>query len=298
MPNNFNMHIVVSGANGQIGSELRMAKNTTGLKIHAYRRNQLDICNTQQVESILKKHRPKYFMNAAAYTQVDKAEDEIQEAYNINANALIDLSLLCNRYNCCLIHYSTDYVYNPKRQVALTENDKTSPKGIYADSKRLGEKNIEALCDNYIIIRTSWVYSKYGKNFVDTMLRLAKTRKTLQVVNDQIGAPTHAKDIAEASLRIIQSLSKNKNSSIQEIYNYSNAGVTNWADFARKIFSLTQQKCTVQNISTKAYDAKAYRPAWSVLSSAKIAKAYKLDIPLWEKSLNDYLTSTGNIEAK
>ncbi len=292
------MNILVSGGNGQIGSELRMAKPIPGMRIIALNRQQLDISKPKQLQAAFKKYKPAYYINAAAYTQVDKAEDEVQAAYDINANALIDISILCNSYNCTLLHYSTDYVYNQKLQVALTERHKTNPKGVYAESKRQGEKNIQAIINNYLIIRTSWVYSRYGKNFVDTMLRLSDSYDSLQVVSDQIGAPTHAQDIANASLKIIQQLSKRSDSRVQEIYNYSNAGRTNWADFARKIFKLSGKSCRVVNTTTKSYGAKAYRPSWSVLSSAKISKEYKLQIPLWEKSLNDYLTSTGNIDAK
>ena len=292
------MNIVVSGGNGQIGSELGVAKADQEINILTFGRNQLDLLKPKQIETIFKKYKPTYFINAAAYTQVDKAEQEVQLAYDINTNAIIHLASLCNKYNCCLIHYSTDYVYNQNISVPLTEKHPTRPNGVYAESKREGEKNIESLCNNYVIIRTSWVYSKFGKNFVDTMLRLADSHASLNVVNDQIGAPTHAKDIAEATLQIIKQRNNKENGTIQAIYNYSNAGRTNWADFAREIFLLSGKKCVVNNTTTQAYNAPAHRPRWSVLSSAKVSKTYKLHIPLWEESLNDYLSSTGNIEAK
>ncbi len=292
------MNIIVSGGNGQIGSELKAMAPFAQAKVIVLDRDALDITKSKNLRAVFKKFKPSFFINAAAYTKVDLAEDEIQSAYDVNANALIAISDVCNLYDCCLLHYSTDYVYNLNTKQALKETHKTSPKGVYAESKRLGEKNIQALCNKYIILRTSWVYSKYGKNFVDTMLRLSKTHDSLNVVSDQIGSPTHARDIASASIRIIEQLVAKESFSIQEVYNYSNAGKTNWADFARKIFKLAGISCKIHNISTHSYNAKAHRPLWSLLSSAKIRAAYKLDIPLWEDSLNDYLSSTGNIDAQ
>jgi len=292
------MHILVSGGNGQLGSEFKQLKAFEGAKLIVLNKSALDISKASKLRSAFKKYKPKFFINTAAYTKVDLAEDEIQKAYDINANALIAISDLCNQYNTCLIHYSTDYVYNQKQKTPLTEKSKTNPKGVYAESKHAGEKNIQALCDNYIIMRTSWVYSRYGKNFVDTMLRLAKSYDTLKVVSDQIGAPTYARDLAVHSLEVIKQLGKRQALDIQEIYNYSNKGVTNWAEFAKKIFQLADKSCLVQKISTKEFNARAYRPLWSVLSTSKIREEYKLDIPLWEDSLNDYLSSTGNIPVK
>jgi len=292
------MNVVVSGGNGQVGSELRVLAKKNKFKLIVLDRKALDITKAAQINAVFKQYQPNFFINAAAYTQVDRAEDDAQAAYNVNANALIPISNACNLYNCCLIHYSTDYVYNQKRRIPLKEHMRTQPKGIYAESKRMGERNIAALCNNYVIIRTSWVYSRYGKNFVDTMIRLSKTHIALRIVSDQTGAPTYARDIAVATLKVIENLDEKQDLSIQEIYNFSNAGKTNWADFARKIFSLIGSDCKVNNTTTRAYNARAHRPLWSVLSSAKIREAYKLEIPLWEDSLNDYLTSTGNIEGK
>lgn len=283
------MNILITGASGQLGSEFRfISKNYKECNFIFTDRNTLDITNEKQVENVIHENKPDFVINTAAYTAVDKAEDQADLAKSINEQAPSLLAKHCNSIGCKLIHYSTDYVYNQSTNDPLQEDDAVNPSCIYAKTKLAGEDIILKECPRSIIIRTSWVYSSFGNNFVKTMLRLGVQREKLNIVSDQIGTPTYARDIATTTMSLLQSIS---DPSFNEygVYNYSNEGVTNWAEFAKTIFELENISCEVYPISTSEYGAPADRPLWSVLSKDKIKRVFGIEIPHWETSLKKCL---------
>lgn len=285
--------VLVTGANGQLGRELFEIRNSLpDTEFLFVDRSDLDICNPVMVREMITREEPDFVINCAAYTQVDKAEDEARKAFKVNRDALNYLCIACNSVGAILIHISSDYVYDSIVDHALTEEDDRCPSSIYAKSKAEGEEVVRDLCQNWIIIRTSWVYSSYGHNFVKTMLRLGAEHDKLSVVNDQIGAPTYAKDLAQIIVNFIVRIRsiKEKNDLINQFYNFSNEGVTSWDAFARKIFELSAIDCRVEGITTKDYGAKASRPLWSVLSKKKIKSKLGIEIRSWDTALADCLT--------
>lgn len=283
------MKIIVTGAEGQLGSEFKLLsrKNLDHTFVFA-NRSLLDISDISSLEKFFEINNPDVLINCAAYTAVDKAESEKEQSRKINEEAPGYLGQVCNKHNCILIHYSSDYVYHIGGSKPLTEIDNLKPKGIYAITKLAGEKNVIENCPRSLIIRTSWVYSPFGNNFVKTMLKLGKEREELTIVNDQLGTPTYAHDIATMTLQILPIICKSDFNDFG-IYNYSNAGITNWMDFAKKIFELENIKCKVYPTTTKEYGAPAERPLWSVLSKDKIKRVFGLNIPHWEDSLKKCL---------
>jgi dTDP-4-dehydrorhamnose reductase len=282
--------IIVSGKNGQLGNELQDACVVfPQFNYRFFARDELDISNVSAIEKIFKKYKPEYFINTAAYTAVDKAESEQEVALLINAEAAGNLAKICDQYNSKLIHISTDYVFDGNGKKPYEEDDATSPINYYGFSKWMGEQL--ALENNFrtIIIRTSWVYSVYGNNFVKTMLRLMKERKELNVVNDQIGSPTYAKDIAEAILQIIAKSNETK-SFPQGVYHFSNEGTISWYDFANAIREVKQFDCIVHPIPTSQYPTPAKRPAYSVISKEKICKTFGINLKDWKQSLEECLS--------
>ena len=284
------MKIAITGANGQLGSEFRFISNQyEGYTFDFLDREKLDIGNEKSILSYFQsKQSPDLLINCAAYTAVDKAEEEIELAQLINAKAPHYLAKACAEFDCKLIHYSSDYVYHINKDEGLVETDLTQPKGVYAATKLEGEKLLLGANPNAIIIRTSWVYSSFGNNFVKTMIRLGKDRDRLNIVSDQIGTPTYARDIAESTMQVIKQIA-NPAFENYGIYNFSNAGITNWADFAKKIFELENIKCEVYPITSAEFGAKADRPLWSVLSKEKIETTFGLKINHWEESLKKCL---------
>jgi dTDP-4-dehydrorhamnose reductase len=236
----------------------------------------------------LQKHRYNFIINTGAYTAVDKAESDEERSFTINARALKWIAEHASQ-DCRIIHISSDYVYNINSDKPLNENDETRPEGIYAISKLLGEELLTALRPESIIIRTSWVYSSFGSNFVKSMIRLAKEKDSLRIVADQIGTPTYARDLAYTIMAIIGKLTDNPDSAFGGIYNFSNSGSTNWADFARKIFELTGIDCQVLETTTADYGAPAHRPAWSVMSKEKIISTFGIKENSWTDSLANCL---------
>ena len=284
--------ILVTGANGQLGQELKdISFINKELKFEFHDRTTLDILSEKNVSKSISKFKPDFLINCAAYTKVDHAEIEKELAFSINATALEYLSEACNKSGTTLIHISTDYVYDSINKRPLIENDPLNPEGNYANSKKDGEDILQSVADKWIIIRTSWVYSSYGNNFVKTMLRLGRGMDEINIVDDQIGTPTYAKDIAGVLIVLIKKLaSAQHNTSLtNEIYNFSNSGYTSWDDFARKIFELSNIECHVTGISTKDYGAKASRPLWSVLSKEKIESSLNIKIRNWEAALAECL---------
>ncbi len=281
------MKIIVTGANGQVGQELAAIKhNFKDWDIYFYDRPSLDITDPNAIHKSLQVSDADICINCAAYTAVDKAETEQELCERINHTGPELLAKACNEFNIKLIHLSTDYVYHNDSKEPLTESDATMPKGVYAKTKLGGEQAVSSHADSYIIMRTSWVYSSFGNNFVKTMLRLGTERDNLAIVSDQIGTPTYARDIARAIYQICaQGWSQNQNG----IYNFSNDGSTIWSAFAREIFELKHISCQVSDISTKEYGAAAERPLWSVLSKEKIKTAFNIKPRHWKESLKECL---------
>jgi len=282
------MNIIVTGANGQLGNEFReIAAINKTLNFSFFNSKELDITDEDTVNQIFASLDPDVCFNCAAYTAVDKAETETEAAMKVNVSGPILLAKACRTQNAILFHYSSDYVYHLHKKEALSEVDETNPQGVYAASKLEGEQKLIEIIEQYIIIRTSWVYSSFGNNFVKTMIRLGKERDTLQIVSDQIGTPTYARDIAEASMEILDNLIAQSEHTHWGIYNFSNEGVTNWCEFAQTIFELANIDCKTLPITTEQFGAPAPRPKWSVLNKEKIKSTFKLEIPHWKESLKE-----------
>lgn len=285
--------ILVTGASGQLGQELQvLAKQYANWQFIFTSRQELDITNHSAIQSLFEQYNFAYCVNCAAYTAVDKAESDQELAVAINTTAVAYIASLCEQYQTQLIHISTDYVYHNNQNYPFKETDLTSPKGVYAQTKLDGEYLASKNCTQTMIIRTSWVYSSFGNNFVKTMLRLAKDRELLTVIFDQIGSPTYAADLAAAILECIAQVESNINDKtlLKGIYHYSNEGVCSWYDFALAIFELTNTNCAVLPIETKDYPTPAKRPHFSLLNKAKIKTSFNLHIPHWRTSLKTCLT--------
>jgi len=282
--------ILVTGSNGQVGSEIRQLSSNYNDIFFFADREILDISTKKSLEDFLTEHEIDIIINCAAYTAVDKAEEEFDLADKVNHKAVEYMSLLANKNSIKLIHISTDYVFNGENFKPYLETDKTNPNGIYGKTKLAGENiMIEINPKNSIIIRTSWVYSSFGANFVKTMLRLGKERESLGVIFDQVGTPTYARDLAKTILDILPKII-NEN---VEIYNYSNEGVLSWYDFSKEIMEMAKIECTINPIETKAYPTPAKRPHYSLLNKAKIKEQFNIEIPFWKESLDRCLNIMG-----
>ena len=280
--------IIVSGANGQLAQEIKyLSHDNKDFSFKFLSRQDLDITNRWELERVFQKHDPVYFINCAAYTSVDKAEKEKEKVYAINASGPREIARLCHENGCILVHISTDYVYDNGLQRPLIESDPTFPKGIYAKAKLLGEKELIAAYKKSIIIRTSWIYSSFGNNFVKTISRLMKEKEELKIVNDQKGSPTYARDIADMLINnILKVLTTNQDEFLFGIYNYCNEGVATWYEFAIEIKRIGGYRCKVLPILTKDFKAPAPRPLYSVLNNKKIVISFAIDdIPHWKDSL-------------
>ena len=281
------MNILVTGANGQLGQELQaLAETYTAFNFVWADRQVLDISNEKEVNHLLTQTSFDYCINCAAYTAVDKAESDSETAQKVNVDGVRYLMNACASTHVRMIHVSTDYVYHNGQNTPFKEGDATAPKGVYARTKLEGEQAVLESQAEGIVIRTSWVYSSFGSNFVKTMLRLGADRDVLNVIFDQIGSPTYARDLARAILDIIgQNPTK-----LEGVYHYSNEGVCSWYDFAEAIFELEGISCEVSPIETKDYPTPAERPPFSLLNKAKIKEDFGLKIPHWRKSLQDCLS--------
>lgn len=279
--------ILVTGSSGQLGSEFKMLSHQdTEVDFIFTSKEELPVNNEEAVRVFFKKYHPQYCINCAAYTAVDKAESEKDLAFEINAGAAEILAKTCKENNTVLIHISTDYVFDGTATVPYKEDSPTDPQSVYGASKLEGEKRIMETNTGSIIIRTSWVYSSFGKNFVKTMLKLMKERQEISVVNDQIGSPTYAADLAEAIMGIIGKLSIHQSPfTTHEVYNYSNNGIISWFDFALTIKELTGSHCKINPIPTSQYPTPAKRPAYSVLDKTKIQQAFGIKLKDWKESL-------------
>ncbi len=286
------INILVTGANGQLGSELKNIYNSDSktfgkpVSIEFTDIETLDLSNTIFLKKFLEDHSFDFIINCAAYTNVDLAETEKEKAFEINANCVKNIAESIKGKNTKLIHISTDYVFDGESHIPYMEDMLTNPQSVYGNSKLEGEKY--ALKNtNTIVIRTSWLYSSYGKNFAKTIYKLCKERESLNVVFDQIGTPTYAADLAKAILQIVNQ-SINENGFIPGIYHYSNEGVCSWFDFAQVIAEKAYSKCKINPIISEDYPTPVKRPFYSVLNKSKIKSVYQISIPHWQKSLNDF----------
>lgn len=279
-------NILITGANGQLGREFSvLAHAFPGMNISARNQEELDITQSQSLERTLAGGNYDYCINCAAYTAVDRAEQEADRARAINRDAVHNLGKACRDTGVRLIHFSTDYVYHNSLNRPLLETDPTTPQNIYAQTKLAGEEVLLAALPSALILRTSWVYSSFGHNFVKTMLRLGKERSSLNIVYDQIGTPTYARDIARACLRIIQQVQSGHQVWEGGVFNYSNEGVCSWYDFALAIFELSNLSCSVKPIESRDYPTPARRPCYSVLNKARFKSVFQMTIPHWRDAL-------------
>lgn len=281
-------NILVTGSNGQLGSELRiLSKDFKSFKFYFTNRKELAVDDNLAIEKYFFEKKIDYCINCAAYTAVDKAEEEKDLAFEINAIAVRNLARICKSHNTRLIHISTDYVFNGNADTPYKESDKTDPVNFYGNTKLEGEKLAMQNNEQTIIIRTSWLYSSHGKNFVKTMIRFMQEKESIGVVNDQFGSPTYAADPAGAILKII-----NENDSPKPgIYHYCNKGIISWYDFAVRIKELLKSNCKVNPISTADYKTAAERPMYSAFDTTKIEKQFGLEIEGWRKSLEKCMKS-------
>ncbi len=282
-----NKTILVTGAKGQLGRSIQVLdKQYPSLTFTYVDIKELNLCDTQAVECFFEKNTFDIIINCAAYTAVDKAESESELADAINHLAVKQLAKIAKQKDIQLIHISTDYVFNGNHFTPYLETDTVDPQSVYGVTKLNGEQAFQEIAPKGIIIRTSWVYSEFGNNFVKTMLRLGQEKESLGVIFDQIGSPTYAGDLAKAILDIVQSNAIQSQNLTDPVFHYTNEGVCSWYDFAQHIFAINQIDCQTQPIETKDYPTAAQRPFYSVLNKAKIKTEFKLSIPYWQDSLH------------
>lgn len=285
-------NVLVTGANGQLGSELRRATadHNDILNFIFTDVAELDITDIQAVDEFVKNNKIRYIINCAAYTAVDKAEDDTELCYKINKDAVRNLGIAAANNQAKVIHVSTDYVFDGTGSRPYTESDQVCPKSVYGKSKQEGESALLEACADSIIIRTAWLYSTFGNNFVKTMIKLGKERESLNVVADQTGTPTNAADLAKAIVKILDYSEANSHFKAG-IYHYSNEGITTWYNFTKAIHhDAGITTCKVNPISTDQYPTRASRPQYSVLDKSKIKAAFGIQIPQWEDSLRVCIT--------
>ena len=274
-------NILVTGANGQLGSEIRVATSDKDNYIFTDV-EELDITNLEKVRNFVVQNRVGAIVNCAAYTNVDKAEEDAITADLINHQAVRNLAVVCKEFGATLIHISTDYVFDGTQNTPYVEEDVTSPQGVYGKSKLEGERAILNSGCEYLIVRTSWLYSSFGTNFAKTMRRLTAEKDTLNVVFDQVGTPTYAADLANILVSIIE---KNQYKGNAGIYHFSNEGVCSWYDFAIEIRNLSGNACDIKPCHSNEFPSKVKRPNYSVLDKTKIKKTFGVEISHWKEAL-------------
>jgi dTDP-4-dehydrorhamnose reductase len=276
-------NIIVVGGKGQLGQCLQEKVNNASQNytFTFLGSADFDITSAEQTAAVFEKYNPEYCINCAAYTAVDQAEEDQQNAFEINEYAVKRLAENCLKYNTTLIHISTDFVFNGDSSIPLTEDLATNPVNVYGLSKMKGEQEIGNLLEQYYIIRTSWLYSEKANNFVKTMLKLSQSRSELTVIYDQVGTPTYAMDLADVILQVVQNDPK-----AYGLYHYSNEGVASWYDFAKAVFEFAEVDMKVLPVASSAFVTKAKRPHYSVLDKSKIKSALGIEIPYWRDSLN------------
>lgn len=278
-------NILITGGKGQLAQCIKdIAKNLNGFHFIYVDLDELDITDPAAVDAFFEANHIKYCINCAAYTDVDKAENDPENTFLVNVEGTLNLAKVCLRNDAGLIQISTDFVFDGSQSTPYEEQDFANPINVYGTTKLKGEKAVESTLKEHFIIRTSWLYSEYGHNFVKTMLRLGRERDTLGVVADQIGTPTYAGDLAKILIGIITNGSTNYGT-----YHYSNEGVASWYDFSKAIFDFAEMDCKVLPIKTKDYPTPAKRPAFSVMDKTKIKKIFTIEIPYWRESLKKCL---------
>ena len=281
------MNILVTGSNGQLGSEIKdLVTNYKDYNFFFMDLPELNICNVDALDTFILNKKINAVINCAAYTAVDQAEEDLVIAEQVNANGVLNLVNALEKVDGKLIHISTDYVFDGNNFLPYKESDPVSPIGIYGKTKRAGELVILNSSIDALVIRTSWLYSAYGNNFVKTILKLGHERDELGVIFDQVGTPTYASDLAKTCLDILLDKSSENISMNGKIYHYSNEGVASWYDFAKAIMELGSIDCKVRPIETKDYPTPAKRPHFSVLNKTKIKKDFNIEIPYWRDSLD------------
>lgn len=282
------MNILVTGSNGQLGNEMRVA--SANLPKHTFIFTdvaELDITNQAAVNQFFKQNKIDFVVNCAAYTDVNRAESDLEKAELINATAPKILADCCKEFGAKFIHVSTDYVFDGTAHLPYKETDKENPVSAYGTTKYHGEQNIVASGCEYVIIRTCWLYSSFGKNFVKTMANLGATKNELGVVFDQVGTPTYAADLANAIATIIAKTAQDPSAFVNGIYHFSNEGVCSWYDFTVAIMGLYNLNCNIKPLHTDEYPTPANRPAYSVLDKTKIKTTFGITIPHWYESLKE-----------
>lgn len=290
------MTILVTGGSGQLGNELRVLLSTkpdiTSIVVD---REELDITDGVAVDAYIAKHKPDYCINAAAYTNVERAEEENNVAYAVNALGAENVAKACVKHGTILFHISTDFVFDGKKTIPYCEDDEPHPLGAYARTKYEGELAVQEQCPKSFIVRTSWLYSSYGSNFVKTMMRLCSERESLPVVADQYGSPTYAADLALALYTMIEVCVKKREliADLYGIYHYANDGEVTWFEFAQKIRDVGGVSCELKPISASEYPSRVTRPGYSVLSTKKIQHTFGVVVPEWDESLREYMSHRG-----
>jgi len=275
------INVLVTGAGGQLGQALAVvSENQPEINFYFKTSRELDITISTKLSELFANHSFHFCINCAAYTAVDKAELEEDEAFRLNATAVKDLASHCKRYNTTLIHISTDFVFDGEKSIPYTEGDIPNPKNVYGATKLKGEQSIQESMSNYFILRTSWIYSAFGNNFVRTMLKLGSEKERLTIVSDQIGAPTYANDLAEVIIRIVR-----QNSRKYGIYHYCGNENMSWFDFAVLIFDATSLEFELSPITSEDFKTAALRPKYSVLNNNKIYREFQLGNPNSEISM-------------
>lgn len=280
-------NVLVFGGKGQLAQCIKkLDGNFPVLNLVYLSSQEADITDQQAMEAVFEQYTPSVVVNCAAYTAVDLAEDEEEKAQQINTHGPAIVAKLCEQYACRLIHISTDFVFAGNKALPLREDDGTEPLSVYGRTKLAGEKEIIKNTKDYIILRTSWLYSEFGGNFVKTMLRLGRERDRLGVVSDQIGTPTYAMDLA----RVILLLAEEAHPEVG-VYHYSNEGVASWYDFAHAVFKQAALSVALHPLASAEFPTKAIRPAFSVLDKRKIKDTFNIEIPHWQDSLAECLTT-------
>lgn len=274
--------ILVTGANGQLGQCFqKQSKKYPDYTFLFCSSKELDITSTQSLEDIFNEQKINYFINTAAYTNVEQAENEKEKAFLVNADAAANIAEICKKYETTLFHFSTDYVFNGKASRPYSEADEVDPINVYGASKLKGEEHIQSILDRYFIFRTSWLYSEFGHNFFNTILRKAEEKAELNITTSQLGTPTNANDLAEFVLKIIEADSQEYG-----LYHFSNLGEATWHDFAKEILEYSGKIDQVTLNKTGFFKTLAERPAYSVLSKDKAQKNFGFTIPEWKESLH------------
>lgn len=283
--------ILITGSNGQLGNEMQQAAVRFPSFNYIYTDvAELDICDKNALNAFVKANKVDVIVNCAAYTAVDKAEDDVELCYRINRDAVRNIAEVANENGVKVVHVSTDYVFDGTNYLPYTEDMPVCPATVYGKSKLEGEQVLMDNCKESVILRTAWLYSSFGNNFVKTMMKLGAERDSLGVIFDQVGTPTYAADLADAILQLLSN-----NTFVPGIYHFSNEGVCSWYDFTKTIHRLAKITCDVKPIETKDYPARTPRPHFSVLNKAKIKSIYGIQIPHWEVSLEKCIAILQNV---